>query len=276
MHPLITVVTVCYNSEKSIRKTIESVLNQDLSEAEYLIIDGASKDHTLEIIEEYKDAFHGLLRVISEPDNGWYDAMNKGIRHANGDFVVFLNSDDYFDENALEIVKNAIKRHKIGTDSIIYGDSTNIYMNSKGDVLFRRINAPDKIGKNDKGLRDGMCGIRHQSMFTGKDVFKKVGNLDLQYRLHADWDFLIKCLYQDIPMFHIKENLTFYSMYGVSTKPHYEERHQLRSKNGLYHSIDLYYLKDRCGIKAIAKKVLGEKRWNDVLFNIHRFHDRRQ
>ena len=223
MAPIITVVTVCYNSASTIQRTLESVLVQDLSGIEYLIIDGASTDSTIEIINCFEDRYDGALRLISEYDNGWYDAMNKAIQSAEGNFIVFLNSDDYFDKDALSIVKNVIKTKHLSNDCIIYGDSTNIYQNSKGNVLYRRINAPDHIDPKDRGLRKGMCGIRHQSMFTGKGVFNSVGGLDLQYRLHADWDFLIRCVKKGIPMYHIPQNLTYYSMNGVSTKSNYNE-----------------------------------------------------
>lgn len=269
MRPLITIVTVCFNSEKTIGRTIKSVLEQDISEAEYIIVDGASKDGTLNIIEEYKGLFGDSLRIISEPDNGWYDAMNKGVLNSKGDFIVFINSDDYFEKDAIRTVVDFIKINNILDDAIVYGDSTNIYMNSKGTTLLRRIKAPDKITINDKALRDGMCGIRHQSMFTGRKVFETVGLLNLKYRLHADWDFLIKCIRNKISMYHIKQNLTYYSMYGASTKPNYRERHLLRKDNNLYNWIDLNCLQDRWGLKVIIKSVLGGNKWNDFLFWVH-------
>lgn len=269
MQPLITVVTVCFNSEKTIAKTIESVLAQELSNVEYLIVDGVSTDSTLKVVKSYENAFQGKMRIISEPDEGWYDAMNKGVKNAFGDFIVFLNSDDYFDDNAIDTVQRFIKENNIKSDAIVYGDSTNIYRNSKGEILFRRIVAPEHISIDEKNLRDGMCGIRHQSMFTGKKVFSNVGLLDLSYRLHADWDFLVKCVKQEVPMHHIPQNLTYYSMYGASTRPNYKERHQLRKDNRLYRLLDTHYIKDRWGIKVIIKNILGEKKWNDLLFSLH-------
>lgn len=270
MHPLITIVTVCFNSEKTIARTIDSVLNQDISEVEYLIVDGASTDNTLYIIDRYKNRFQEKLKVISEPDNGWYDAMNKGILNAKGKFIVFLNSDDFFDKDAISNVVKFIQKNSINPDAIVYGDSTNIYQNSKGEIFYKKIDAPNYLNKSNRGLRDGMCGIRHQSMFTGKQVFKNVGLFCLKYYLHADWDFLIRCVNKGIHMEHLPENLTFYSMYGASSRPNHTERHQLRKDNGLYHWVDLNYIKDRWGIKIIAKKMLGEKYWNDLLFYFHK------
>lgn len=104
---LISIITVCFNSEKTIRNTIESVLNQTYSDVEYIIVDGASKDKTIEIVNEYKQAFAEKkyrYRIISEKDNGIYDAMNKGIRMAMGDIVGIINSDDWYELDALETV----------------------------------------------------------------------------------------------------------------------------------------------------------------------------
>ena len=107
----ITVVTVCYNSSATIKKTIESVLNQSIPPYEHIFIDGDSKDNTLAIINEYRVAYayKGIdLKVISERDSGIYDAMNKGIHAAEGDMIGILNSDDYYEKDALECLKRAI------------------------------------------------------------------------------------------------------------------------------------------------------------------------
>ena len=92
----VSIVTVCFNSEKTIRDTIESVLSQDYPNIEYLIIDGLSDDNTSNIINQYRGS---IAKVISEPDNGIYDAMNKGIEHATGDVIGILNSDDFFENS---------------------------------------------------------------------------------------------------------------------------------------------------------------------------------
>lgn len=90
----ITIITVCYNSEATIRDTIQSVLSQSYSNIEYIVVDGASKDGTMGIVNEYRDR---IARIVSEPDMGIYDAMNKGISMAAGDVIGILNSDDYYE-----------------------------------------------------------------------------------------------------------------------------------------------------------------------------------
>ena len=108
--PFVTIVTVCYNSESTIRKTIESVLRQTYTNIEYVVIDGNSQDKTLDIIREYQECFKGRMKLVSEPDEGIYDAMNKGIRLAEGELIGILNSDDHYEENAVEEIVKAWDR----------------------------------------------------------------------------------------------------------------------------------------------------------------------
>ncbi len=270
MEPIISVVTVCYNSENTIKKTIESVLEQGDLSYEYILVDGKSTDNTIRIIEEYLPHFQGKMRYVSEKDAGWYDAMNKGVQMSTGRFINFLNSDDYYDEGALRKVISVIQDKNLTDNMILYGDSTNIYCNQKGEKFLKRICAPSAIDETHSGLQVGMCGIRHQSMFVGRDVYKNIGLLDLKYRLHADWDFMIKTLKAEIPYFYINENLTFYSMYGVSTKVDYKERHLLRKNNSLYKKVDWTDIRERIGIKSWIRRILGKKYWNEFLFACHK------
>lgn len=125
-NPMVTIVTICYNSEKEIKKTIESILNQTYTDIEYIIIDGGSKDNTIEIIKLYKDEFErkGIkYKWISEPDKGIYDAMNKGIEMASGEWINFMNcADIFFDNNVLKKLANEICR--VGNNySFIYSDT---------------------------------------------------------------------------------------------------------------------------------------------------------
>ena len=102
---LFSIITVCYNSEKTIRRTIESVLNQTCQDYEYIIVDGKSTDKTLDIVKEYEARFADKLKYISEPDTGIYNAMNKGIALSDGSIIGIVNSDDWLQPDALEIVK---------------------------------------------------------------------------------------------------------------------------------------------------------------------------
>ena len=123
MEPLISIVTVSFNSEKTIRQTIESVLNQTYTNIEYNIVDGASTDKTVEIATQYKDDFEakGIKYIItSEKDKGIYDAMNKGMDRATGSWIIFMNAGDTFCDN--EVIKNIFGYNDLSDYSVIYGD----------------------------------------------------------------------------------------------------------------------------------------------------------
>lgn len=115
---LFTIITVCFNSEMTIERTIQSVLNQTCQDYEYIIIDGASTDGTMDIVRKYEPLFQGRMRWISEKDQGIYDAMNKGIGVASGELIGIVNSDDYYEPDALEIMKNLYTGYRY---SILYG-----------------------------------------------------------------------------------------------------------------------------------------------------------
>lgn len=119
---LVSVITVCYNSEKTVRKAIESVLSQTYPEIEYIIVDGASGDNTIAVAKDYEDRFREKgyrYRIISEKDNGIYDAMNKGIRTASGELIGMVNSDDWYEPIAVETAVRAYK--EVGYD-VFYAD----------------------------------------------------------------------------------------------------------------------------------------------------------
>ncbi len=168
----ISIVTVSYNSGKSIRRTIESVINQTYSNIEYIIIDGGSQDETLSIIEEYKNK---ISHVVSEPDKGIYDAMNKGIDLSNGDIIHILNSDDYYlSEYILEKVSAGFEKNP----AINFIACNVLYdMPNKSKVIGMKANDP--------------FTILHPGLFASAEFYKE-NKFDLQYRYASDRDFLIK------------------------------------------------------------------------------------
>ena len=173
----ITIITVCYNSEKTIRDTIESVLSQTYPDYEYLIIDGKSSDSTLSIINEYKDE---RIKLVSEKDKGLYDAMNKGIGLSTGDIIGIVNSDDVlYDEN---VFQNIIDNYHDDTE-IMYGNIK--YYNEDFSKVVR-----DYISGTSNGLE--WCPA-HPSMYVRREVFDRIGKYDLQYKINADYDFMVRC-----------------------------------------------------------------------------------
>jgi|26BtaG_2_1085354.scaffolds.fasta_scaffold01071_5 acetyltransferase-like isoleucine patch superfamily enzyme len=176
-----SIVTVCYNSIGTIEKTIKSVISQTHKDYEYIIVDGGSNDGTVELIEKYKDF---ISLIISEPDNGIYDAFNKGIGLAKGRFISILNADDTYNSNTLELVLESTKAHP---DALIYGDT---YFIDEKDVVFS-----SNIGKFDPNSLKSGIGFMHPATFVSKTVYEKVGLYSLSKDLFiaSDADFLLRC-----------------------------------------------------------------------------------
>jgi glycosyltransferase involved in cell wall biosynthesis len=204
----ITIVTVCYNSEKTIRQTIESVLFQDYDNIEYIIVDGGSKDSTLNIINEYKD---NITKTISEKDNGIYDAINKGILLATGDIVGILNSDDVlYDNSIISDIVVTFNNNK-NLDSVI-GDI--VFLNYKGKI-HRHYSAknwtPDKFAL-------GMMPP-HPSFYCKRQLFIKHGLYRLDFLIASDYELLIRfLLVNNINYEYIPKVLVKMSLGGISTK----------------------------------------------------------
>lgn len=180
-NPRISIITVVYNGEKLIESTIQSVINQTFSNIEYIIIDGNSNDKTLDIIKKYNEQIYYWL---SEPDNGLYDAMNKGLRLATGNYVCFLNAgDEFYSSGILEQVFSKI------TDEpdIIYGET--IIMDNEGRELgFRRLKAPENL--TWKSFKDGML-VCHQSIYVKRELTEPYNT---KYKISADYDWVLMAL----------------------------------------------------------------------------------
>jgi len=202
--PLISVITVVYNGENCIEKTVDSVLMQSYENKEYIIVDGASTDHTLSLIQPYADK---IDKILSEPDKGIYDAMNKGLEFATGDYVIFMNCDDTFkDRNTLRAIAEAIESH--GYPDFIYGDA--IEASSRNDEHFV------KKARNIKFLWYGMFA-HHQSMVYKTSIIKTNHiTYDLQYKIGADYAFTAQFLKQAQKTVYIEEPLCIFMQDGVS------------------------------------------------------------
>lgn len=174
MNPLVSVIVVTYNAAEYIEHAVRSFLEQTYENKELVIIDGDSKDETLQIIEKNQSE---KIRWISEPDKGIYDAMNKGIGIAKGEWIYFLGADDYFiDKNVLEKLFGPENKEI----EILYGDVYSV-------LLQRNYDGPTSI---EKLLFSNLC---HQSIFYRKTVFEKAGLYDLRYKLFSDWEFNVRC-----------------------------------------------------------------------------------
>jgi len=182
----ISIITVCYNSEKYIQSTIESVLNQTYENIEYIVIDGCSNDGTVTIIKEYESKFNGRMKWISEPDKGIYDAMNKGIKMATGDVVGILNSDDFYIENTvIEQVADTFTQNK--ETQIVFGDVLFV----KPDNLDKTVRYYRSKNFTPKRFRFGFMPA-HPTFFTYKTNFDKIGYYKIKYTIAADFELLLR------------------------------------------------------------------------------------
>lgn len=184
----ITVITVTYNSEKTIRDTIESVLRQSYQNVEYIIVDGASEDSTMAVVGEYQRKFEGRLRFITEPDRGIYDAMNKGLKLATGDVVGFLNSDDYFTtDDVLQSVAHVFESKEFDA---IYGD---VHYVSFKDTAKRTRYYSSRLFFRPL-MRFGFMPA-HPSFYCARSVYEAYGGFDPSYRIAADFEHLLRLIF---------------------------------------------------------------------------------
>lgn len=177
----ISIITVSYNAAATIETAIKSVISQKNADIEYLIIDGASEDQTLEIIEFYKQ---DISAVISEPDKGLYHAMNKGIEKASGDYIYFLNADDYLvNDSVISSVKDFLV-HRPYFD-VVYGNLQVRYPHREPSL--HRPPSPEKI------LDELICGaLPHQATFARRSILQEMGGFNENYKVSADYDWFLR------------------------------------------------------------------------------------
>ncbi|WP_417939616.1 glycosyltransferase family 2 protein [Flavobacterium sp. RS13.1] len=181
----ISIITVVYNNEKTINVAINSVLGQTYKNIEYIIIDGDSKDNTVNLINEYKEK---LGYFISEPDKGIYDAMNKGITVATGDVIGILNSDDLYQDS--EVIKDVAEQFNNDPElDILYGDLVYVKRDDINEVVR---NWKSKQYYN-RFFEDGNVPP-HPTLFVKREVYEKVGSFDLKYKLAADYELMLRML----------------------------------------------------------------------------------
>lgn len=238
---IVTVVTVCRNAEKTIKKTIESVLAQTYEDFEYIVIDGASEDKTYEIVCGFDEKFKKrniCFTHISEPDNGIYDAMNKAADMAKGVWINYMNADDMFhSETILKDVFN-----NVDNSDVIYGDTLRI-KDSIG--VIQKSRSPESIYK--------VIPFCHQSAFV-KTKIMKTQKFDVKFKIAADYKFFLNVYIAGGRFQHINKVISDYSLEGLSSNEMYktyienvEIKHELRI-------LDKYSLKQK--LKNIYFKIV--------------------
>lgn len=223
MQPYLSIITINFNNRAGLETTMQSVLSQTFKDFEYIVIDGGSNDGSKQYIESQEKS---IQFWVSEPDNGIYNAMNKGIKAANGEYLLFLNSGDFLNGNTS--LKDFINHSDFEGD-IIYGD----YKFENGFKIF-----PDSLSP----LYFVRTSLPHQSTFFKKEVFEKIGFYDEQYKIVSDRDFFIKCFLSNKFIFkHIEYPLTVFDLKGVSNDKSHQEKHLLECDKMLQNHYGIYY-----------------------------------
>lgn len=200
--PLISIVTVVLNSVETIERTIKSIINQPFTNYEYIIIDGGSNDGTLDIIRKYSNY---ISFWISEPDKGIYDAMNKGIAYAKGEYISILNSDDWYVTNSLSVIANQIQNNP--NIDIIYGNILRYY--SESNIV---------VANSDHTKLCKGNSIGHSAAFVRKECYLK-RIYKINYKIGADYDFFLWCLVNKYTFMKINESISYFTYNGVSSIP---------------------------------------------------------
>lgn len=239
----ISIITATYNSGKTLRDTIESVLRQTYTNYEYIIKDGGSKDDTLEICREYESHFEGRMKILSAPDKGIYDAMNIGIEAATGDVVGLLNSDDYYtSDDVLQTVADTFENKDIDA---VYGDIHFV----RDEDLTKCVRYYSSALFKRKYMRLGFMPA-HPSFYCKKAVYEKYGGFDTSYKIAADFENLLRIIYLGkIKTIYIKKDFVTMRTGGASTAG-LASREQIMKehlrglkKNGIYSNFFLLSLR---------------------------------
>lgn len=228
-----SIITVCYNSEQTIQKTLQSIKDQTYKNIEYIIIDGGSTDSTLAIINKYKDIVDIL---VSEPDNGIYDAMNKGLKLATGDYIGFLNSDDYYSQDIFEEYSLALVKKDY---DFIYSDS--IFFDNKKSWIAKGIDFGTKKFFNHSNCYQPFC---HQTLYIKRYVYNHLGFFDTSFNIAADYDFFLRMIQSknNYQGYHADITGCYFSILGTSSKflKARLEDVRCRTKNGYSYVFSIY------------------------------------
>lgn len=239
----ISIITATYNSGRTVRDTIESVLRQTYTDFEYIIKDGGSKDDTLEIVKEYAPQFGARLKMVSAPDQGIYDAMNIGLHMATGEVIGILNSDDFYtSDDALQTIAHAFAHYDIdatyGDIHFVNNDDLTKCVRYYSSAVFRRWM-----------MRFGMMPA-HPSFYCKRSVYEQLGAFDTSYRIAADFENLLRLIYVgNIKAKYISKDFVTMrtggaSTAGLSSRTQIMKDHLRAMKaNGIYSNVFLLSLR---------------------------------
>lgn len=204
----VSIITSCFNREATIAQAIESVLAQDYPYIEYIVVDGASRDHSLQIIRKYEDR---ITKIISEPDRGMYEAINKGIRLATGDIIGLMHSDDFF--FSTHVVSEIVERFKKSGADLVYGNGLYVDAHRTERVVRNWISGNYRRWK----VACGWLPL-HPTVYIRREMLEKHGLYDESFQIAADSDFLIRYLYKaNLKIEYLDRYIVKMRMGGLST-----------------------------------------------------------
>jgi len=237
---MVSIIIATYNSEKTLRRAMNSVLNQDYQDWECIVVDGASKDGTIGIVKEFV-AKDPRFRYISEPDKGIYDAFNKGWKMAKGEWVMYLGSDDEYTKEGIK----ALMENSDGAD-VVYGDT--YFREANSNKMRLQQSSPVKMG--------GFCC--HQSLAMKKTVISELSGFDEQYKILADKDLVCKTIKMGANIRQIHLAISIFSLDGVSTTSfqRYIESFRVNRKYLPFMKCVLYFICNTS--KYFIKRMLGK------------------
>jgi len=212
--PLVTIIIASFNSGKTIRRALESVNNQVFQDWECLVVDGASKDGTIDIVKEFESQ-DSRFRYISEPDKGIYDAFNKGWKNARGEWIYYLGSDDWLEPEGIQGLANEAEKEY----AIISGDTNLIRTDGTSRIL-------------PSGIPNLGC---HQGMIMQRRVMEEMGGFDMKYKIIADYDLIVRILEQDMGMKIVHVVIANFQIGGTSQSlsnilTYSKERYEINKK----------------------------------------------
>ncbi len=211
--PKISIVTICKNAQNSIERTVRSVVSQTYPELEYIVVDGASTDKTLERVRLYRDH---IAKLISEPDDGIYDAMNKGVRAAGGDYLAFINAGDYlFEPHVVENVVQTIQQSGLQDFDVLSADL----------LVYDPVHSTGSIWAASKRTRLSMYvgSLPHPSTFHKKSAFEKNGLFDTSFKIAGDYEWFVRAFEKNHLSFaRINMLAAVFINDGVSTSPKWQ------------------------------------------------------
>lgn len=205
-----SIITITYNSEKTIERTLKSVLEQTYADYEYIIVDGASKDSTMDIVRKYEPLFKGRMKWKSEPDAGIYNAMNKGIMCSTGEIIGIVNSDDWLESNTLQILAEEIGRDDSNRQKILTGEVLFHYDDGETQLY------PTSYERYEYFTKRYRMGLNHPATFVPRCIYDKMGLFDERFKLYADADFIIRCYEKGVGVHFIHKILSNMADGGAS------------------------------------------------------------